>query len=279
MPISERPGADRDPTAFCNEIRQLSQEKLKEFDQLYCNPEHMNGETRARVRQWYRDQGITNANGETLKGKKLQDTAKPMVKRFAIFLTNRISMSATEGEESSGPTVGVFPLFSRINHSCVPNVHNQYNPTLRRLTLHACRDIEAGEQIFVSYVEYACRTRQQRASELAYWGFVCDCSACLDPAVDILRRRSFELDQGLAVYSNALIRKMGNAMLPSILPYVPTSPSEALKFAEELVRLQERQGITGMALCKTYVFTLCPVIPLVALYSCIVHTTLANAFS
>ena len=238
-----------DPTAFCNEVRHLSKEKLREIDQLYCIPAHINVETRARVRQWYRDQGITNAKGESLKGKKLQDSAKPMVKRFAIFLTNRVSMTAVDG----GPRTGLFPLYSRINHSCVPNAENHFNPTLGRLTLHACRDIEAGEQILVSYIgSSSFRTRKQRADELSDWEITCGCAACIDPAIDVLRHRCFELDQGLAAYENAAqASKVGSIILPLLASCIPRSPAEALKLAEELVQLLERQELTGMELCNT----------------------------
>lgn len=247
-PFSTRPGSDKDPSTFCNEIEHLSKDKVKELDQLYCNAAHLNSETRARVRQWYRDQGATNTNGEILKGKKLQDAAKTMVKRFAIFLTNRVVMRTAD---QGGGVVGIFPLFSRINHSCVPNARNYYNPTLRRLTVHACRDIEAGEQIFVSYVNYACRTQQQRAQDLLRRGVVCGCSACVDPAVDVLRRRSFELDQGLAAYAKTQMRTIGNDVSPSLLPHIPKTPAEALKSAQELVEVLEKQGLEGIELCKT----------------------------
>ena len=103
----------------------------------------------------------------------------------------------------------------------------------------------------MSYVNYACRTQQQRAQDLVRRGVVCCCEACADPAVDILRRRSFELDQGLIAYAKTQIRTIGNGVPPSLSPHIPKSPAEALKFAQELVELLEKQGIEGIELCKT----------------------------
>ncbi|KFX91231.1 hypothetical protein V490_06014 [Pseudogymnoascus sp. VKM F-3557] len=72
----------------------------------------------------------------------------------------------------------VFRLASRFNHSCIPNTHNAYNSTIRKETFHNIRDIEAGEELTVSYVNIC--SRSERQARLSKWGFECTCPACED---------------------------------------------------------------------------------------------------
>ena len=46
---------------------------------------------------------------------------------------------------------GIVLTASRMNHSCLPNVHHHFNTALGRLTVHALRDIKSGEEIETSY--------------------------------------------------------------------------------------------------------------------------------
>lgn len=232
-----------DHFGFCAALQQLPQENIHSLDGLHCNTFHITLENRQLVRRWYKDHDITNARGEVLKGKKLQDRSKATVERFAKFLTNRVMMGA-DGIYGSG----VFPLYSHINHSCVPNVHNAYNPTIQCLTVYSTRDIQAGEQITVSYLSSLCRTRLQRQGEIQKWGFDCACAACTEPSLDSFRQRMSDLDQRLAAYANPLVRHMAAAIGSG-----PTSAKEALQDAEELITLFEHQGLQGMELCNTYV--------------------------
>ncbi|KAI1490253.1 hypothetical protein F5X96DRAFT_637198 [Biscogniauxia mediterranea] len=241
----------QDLPAFCNALHKLPKAEWKDLDQLFCNQSHITPMTRDKIRQWYRHQGITDSDGEVLKGKKLQDVSKATTKRFAIFLTNRVEMGV--GGKYGG---GVFALYSRINHSCVPNAHNSYNPSIGRLTVHAIRDIRKDEQITVGYISSACRTLQQRTAEIAPWGFTCSCLACTDPSIERMKKRMLELDQRLAVFDSPL-RQMMAGLNPSIFahmppPQMPKTANEALQDAEELASLLKEQGLDGMDLCKTY---------------------------
>jgi hypothetical protein len=83
----------------------------------------------------------------------------------------------------------VFWLASRFNHSCIPNVHNAYNPTIRMETFHSTRDIEAGEELTISYVS-GISVRDERQAQLKSWGFQCSCPACEDTSEgNILERQ------------------------------------------------------------------------------------------
>lgn len=71
----------------------------------------------------------------------------------------------------------VFWLASRFNHSCIPNIHNAYNPTIQMETFHNIREIEASEELTVSYLSGIC-VGDERQAQLNKWGFQCKCPAC-----------------------------------------------------------------------------------------------------
>ena len=73
----------------------------------------------------------------------------------------------------------VFWIASRFNHSCVPNIHNAYNATIDRETFHTIRDIEAGEELHVSYIS-GIHGRRERQAQLEKRGSACTCLACED---------------------------------------------------------------------------------------------------
>lgn len=255
IPPSSQRDMDDDIPAFCAALQDLPKAEWKKLDELHCNTTLVTLARRAKIREWYKEKGITDTNGVTLKGKKLQDVAKAATRRFATFLSNRVQMGP-RGECGSG----IFSFYSRINHSCAPNVHNAYNPGIQRLTLYSIRDIRAGEQITTSYINSACRTREQRRQETENWGFVCSCLACTDATIEPLRARTFELDQRFALYESP----WGGLSLLWTSPMARKSArsaaisgvSEALKDAEELAELLKKQGLEGMALGQAYVHRL-----------------------
>jgi SET domain-containing protein len=106
---------------------------------------------------------------------------------------------------------GLYVLHSHINHSCAPNLsirHLDQRTTLSRITVIARRDIEAGEELFISYVNPELPLERRR-QQLMEWGFgKCTCSRCVteeqDPARQILTKSAVddlerELKAGLGV--------------------------------------------------------------------------------
>jgi hypothetical protein len=78
---------------------------------------------------------------------------------------------------------GVFALASRMNHSCVPNVHFTSNAQIRKSTVHAARDVVAGEELLCNYIgsQVVYKTRAERVDFLRInYGFICHCPACSD---------------------------------------------------------------------------------------------------
>ncbi|KAH8893841.1 SET domain-containing protein [Thozetella sp. PMI_491] len=74
-----------------------------------------------------------------------------------------------------------FPEASRFNHDCRPNVAFYMDADLTHRT-HVVRDIAAGEELTISYVNaFRVRAVRQARAERS-WGFGCTCAHCSLPA-------------------------------------------------------------------------------------------------
>jgi len=104
----------------------------------------------------------------------------PLYSRLLLSLT---SWRYTDLEAHGG----LYTLHSHLNHSCAPNIsvrHLDKGTALARLTLVAKRNIAAGEELVVTYVDPAAGVRKRRA-ELKAWGFgVCRCVRCVEEGGD-----------------------------------------------------------------------------------------------
>lgn len=95
-----------------------------------------------------------------------------VVRVIATFETNCFDMKDADRAGN-----GLFIETSRMNHSCTPNAQHSRNPHIQRQTVHAVRDICAGEEIAFSYIDpIACRGDRRQA--LGPYGFTCTCAAC-----------------------------------------------------------------------------------------------------
>lgn len=112
-----------------------------------------------------------------------------------ILLTNAFQMDVG-GEGEEGHHLGNFPDVSRFNHDCRPNVGFRIDEQLAHNT-HAVRDIAAGEELTLAYMNpfetYA--VRQQHI--LQSWGFQCTCPHCSMSEEEIRESdaRLYEIDE------------------------------------------------------------------------------------
>lgn len=138
----------------------------------------------------------------------------------------------------------VFLLGSRINHSCTPNVHFAYNSALEKETFHAIRDIRAGEEVTIMYINGTNRTRGQRQDELKKWGFQCNCPTCEDTPQgrkkEEKRVELFKLDQELAKYTCFHFEHGPE-----------DSWKKALKVAQRIAALQKSEGLLDIELSNS----------------------------
>ena len=95
---------------------------------------------------------------------------------------------------------------SRINHSCIPNAHYSWNDNIKRLTVHAVKDIPEGEEITINYCS-GFSTLNERRHKLKPYVFTCLCPACQGNSdfgrlSRIRRREMVDLRQEIEDYQN-----------------------------------------------------------------------------
>ncbi|KAH8651191.1 hypothetical protein BX600DRAFT_441631 [Xylariales sp. PMI_506] len=81
---------------------------------------------------------------------------------------------------SGSSTGGIYPTICRINHSCRPNAHNNWNEDEGHETIYSISDIAADEEITISYDKRGPYSERQEELQKNF-GFKCDCSVCLLP--------------------------------------------------------------------------------------------------
>ncbi|PVD30036.1 hypothetical protein C0Q70_09297 [Pomacea canaliculata] len=94
---------------------------------------------------------------------------------------------------------GLYELQSACNHSCVPNAEISFLHGNHTLTLSCARDIEQGEEIFISYLDECDvdRSRHSRQKILREnYLFICTCPKCLEQAGDIDETSEEEMSEG-----------------------------------------------------------------------------------
>ena len=160
------------------------------------------------------------------------------IRVMSIFSVNNILMPR------SG--LAMYAMASRLNHSCVPNVHHSYNPTLKQITVHAVRDIEPNEQLYTTYLGGVAtyQIHAQRVAALrANYGFTCTCIACSDTTGTSDGRRELlgRLVWGLQQYEEGARPQY---------PFIPDSPAAALKLADDAIQLMNHEGLRTMELTK-----------------------------
>jgi hypothetical protein len=67
-----------------------------------------------------------------------------------IMMTNSFACQLADRDVGDG-YICLFPYIARINHACQPNAHPRFIPKTLMMEVKAIRDIEAGEEISISY--------------------------------------------------------------------------------------------------------------------------------
>ncbi|KAK5118169.1 hypothetical protein LTR85_008149 [Meristemomyces frigidus] len=180
-------------------------------------------------------------------GPALDGAVKDEMQMRAIFSTNAVAM----GMESRYGR-GLFLLSSRLNHSCVPNVFQDYNATLGVTTVHATRAIKEGEELTLSYCQHVRNDRKERAEVLAFWKFKCDCPACKGPEVAERERRRQKIVELATGESSKQHYRLAKYDLGLPTYGTPSNPSKALRWGEEVILLLKQQGLEDMELAPAY---------------------------
>lgn len=162
------------------------------------------------------------------------------VRVMGIFAVNNFEMPKG--------ALGIFPNGARLNHSCVPNVHHAFNPTLGKLTVHAVRDIQEGEELVMNYIGCKCHfwAREKRWEYLrSKYGFTCQCEACSDTS------KASDNDRGAIPALIWGIEEFQKGE-PRTNWLMPETPELALAQAEDVITLFLRQGLVALELARAY---------------------------
>lgn len=211
----------------------LTKKQKAAYNKLhYFKPEHMNLEGLSRS-------CLIDYQDETLNQEDIDEMVLQQVRVMGTFAANNFA---------TGRGLSVFETSARLNHSCVPNVHHSFNPTLQKQTVHAVRDIFPGEELLTTYLggegSYIVSVQRKEILRQGY-GFICMCPACSHPSTRSDARR--ELLGALAWGLQQFIDKCNPGQ-----SFVPASPAFALQQAEAMVSLLIEEGLLSMELIKAY---------------------------
>ncbi|XP_060048091.1 histone-lysine N-methyltransferase SMYD3 [Erinaceus europaeus] len=92
---------------------------------------------------------------------------------FAKLISNSFTICNAEMQEVG---VGIYPSMSLLNHSCDPNCCIVFSGP--HLLLHAVRDIKAGDELTICYLDMLMTSEGRRKQLRDQYCFECDCFRC-----------------------------------------------------------------------------------------------------
>ena len=104
---------------------------------------------------------------------------------MGTWLTNALPVNY---DDSGSDEAAVFACIARLNHSCSPNCHHEWNATLGVETVHVISPVAAGEELTICYLTPAGRPRTDRQTRLREkFCFDCDCLLCSKTGDELTR--------------------------------------------------------------------------------------------
>eukprot|EP00961_Rhodomonas_salina_P120965 1628151-Rhodomonas_salina.2 len=148
-----------------------------------------------------------------------------------VMLLCRLHLNAfTLTDDDLRPVgMGLYPVAALLNHDCAPNCV----PTMHGTTLHvrASRDIRAGEELRVSYVDEAEERQARRAQLLERYLFNCSCNRCEKVLEDapgaLLSATPRERAQERVLDRSAPLPSYGNSAIAYAVPGTDTDRGTA----------------------------------------------------
>jgi len=139
---------------------------------------------------WERLSYLMDHNEDRVKDEELWNTYQNSVNKFlkscdpnlkdedidravGLLWTNAFACSNGGGQ-------AIFPTFSFMSHSCVPNCAHSVFPN-KTLALQAKTKIKAGEEFTISYISTLQGSLKRRMKLHDKWFFDCGCPRCMDP--------------------------------------------------------------------------------------------------
>lgn len=139
------------------------------------------------------------------------------------------------------PVGAVYATACLINHSCLPNSHHSWNESTKQETIHAIRQIAAGDEITISY-DHGGSQASRRSFLRKAFGFDCSCDICTlpGPQLQISDNRRARIQD----YDDAI----GNPLR------MANSPKQSLGDCRSLMQLlnEEYAGCPGLLIARLY---------------------------
>jgi hypothetical protein len=147
-----------------------------------------------------------------------------------IMKTNAFACQIYDGDEDDS-YMCLFPSVARINHACRPNAHARFIPKSLMMEIKALRDIEAGEEIGISYGRVDLKHAERKKLYEEGWNFQCTCSMCISSKYDIAGS-----DQRRARFSQ--IRKKLNNLTPATY-----DAQQIVSWEQEVMEISKKEGL------------------------------------
>ncbi|KAG6293351.1 hypothetical protein E4U09_003030 [Claviceps aff. purpurea] len=161
---------------------------------------------------------------------------------LGIFSTNALSTLESVVYNDDQPREAVFLEASRINHDCDNNALHEWNARIKQHTVHTIRDIDAGEEITISYVELLEKRESRQKTLRELFGFTCSCRLCSLPD-EQSQERDRKLDQIARL--NKLWKYAGGEEFTTL-------PLKTLGYLHSLVRLYSELGLEDDGFATVY---------------------------
>lgn len=169
---------------------------------------------------------------------RIEGNTAVFARLYSAFHYNSFSETHPDGETD----IYLCPVFARINHACSPNCHPQISEATRQLTVHAVKDIKAGEQFFISYINSvgAVRTTRDEMLFCTYW-VDCECIMCSDASsTDELQRELYQMYWGSIYFLDPSRLESDEA---DIEVRVAKNTEEAINFCKRAIEVMKHPSI------------------------------------
>ena len=155
---------------------------------------------------------------------QLADCHTPNAKTaIGITLTNSLPL----GNGSSSR--GIFPIISRICHSCLPNAAHSWDKVKLVEKIYCLKTMEVGDEILITYCEqYA--TKAERQLHLSGFKFECQCEVCAEKDEAKLKASDTRRTQIAQLYNQ----------IPNMYPY---NPQRALDMNKQMLEIFREENI------------------------------------
>jgi hypothetical protein len=142
-----------------NEVEKLSEHDQERYYSLHGFVSHNDDESAI-----IEDLMAKNSNAKGSKSLKMR------LPPIHIYQTNAYPC----GREKSG----IFPLLSRFNSHCIPNVHYNYNDKKGKSTMYCISSVKRGDEIVTCYTGLFLPKIERMRYLWGNFGFPCSCKSC-----------------------------------------------------------------------------------------------------